>query len=198
MHNALIQRYAEIESKIGDKTIDTYGLEGLLNLMRNPYEYYRIEPLYRALLMIVEVEGLERHMDFATLAEQEVRLVRTGISSGLSAPISFEQFGNTTAQQDVVTVRLEASIKFVLGLEDRERMAFPRTRDQRVLDNRLGSGGVWGFYGYSGPDFVGPSESWIKGRDVAQELYVRKLKYECTGESYWPSISSLDGPCNYP
>ena len=91
--------------------------------------------------MIIDNHASERS------TEREVHLVRTDITSDLSAPITFESIEPKFDQDrlvghrntNVVTTTLSAAIDFVMALESREQAAFPeRRRDPNIVDKRLG------------------------------------------------------------
>lgn len=103
-------------------------------------------------------------------AEPLVYLRRTGITSGLSAPITFE---NITAKvirtidldnENMITVTLSTAVDFIMTLESRENgAAGPQNpEDQDVLDGRMGNS-LWARHlGYTGPEIRGPSANWAK------------------------------------
>ena len=77
--------------------------------------YYKLQPLFRALIIIIDNHVGEQG------AGQIVHLVRTGLASELSAPITFESIRPKLGRDmdpgsdndNVVTTTLSAAIDFV-------------------------------------------------------------------------------------
>ena len=132
--------------------------------------YYKIKPLFRALIMIVD-----QHASLED-AEKIVRLFRTNIPAKLSTPITFETISpkldsdkslGDYSIDDSVTNTLSAAIDFITALESREKDAFPEDqRDPSVIDENGGDPGVTTrrarAEGYTGPDICRSSSSWVK------------------------------------
>ena len=124
--------------------------------------------------MIIDNHASERS------TERVVHLVRTDITSDLSAPITFESIEPKFDQDrlvghrntNVVTTTLSAAIDFVMALESREQAAFPeRRRDPNIVDKRLGDCHMERaeLQCYTGPEIQGPSSGFVKlaeGEDV--------------------------------
>lgn len=141
--------------------------------------YYRLRPLFRALIVVVDyraVAGLK----------QIVHLLRTACPSELSAPITFESISPKLEldmflddeDSKIIATTLSAAIDFITSLELREQTAFSESqRDSSVMDER---GADPGYYmkqaksmGYTGPDIRTTSSSWIKlaeGEDLLPPL----------------------------
>ena len=89
--------------------------------------YYKLQSIFRALIIIIDSHASEKS------TETVVHLIRTNMTSELSAPIilesirpRFEQnlfFGHEN--KNVVSTTLSAAIDFVMALESREHAAFP-------------------------------------------------------------------------
>ena len=154
---------------------DMYRLHhhGMTGINVKQHMYYNLLPTFRALIMVIDNHKTDE------ISERVVRLVRTGISSALSAPITFESikpkfdderyFGH--GKENVIYTTLSAAIEFVIALESREHAAFPENhRDPSIVDEKTGSPTKWArLKGYTGPEIRGPSSSWVKlvdGEDV--------------------------------
>ena len=152
--------------------LDRYGMLGM-NQEQNMY--YKLRPIFRALIIIIDDYQSEK------VTETVVHLIRTNITSELSAPITFESISPKFSQaqfsapesDNIVSTTLSAAIESVMALEARERTAFPeRRRDPNVVDRR----GCPTSYmeeaisrGYTGPEIQGPSTGFVKlaeGEDV--------------------------------
>lgn len=125
---------------------------------------YRLRQLFRALIIIVNGELVDGDSD------QTVRLVLTGVTDGLSAPITFESIPENNRQPDphhhgAVLTPLQAAIRFVIKLERRERYA-QSDQDRKVLDESE----IYGFprindnaqrRSYTGGPIHEPSNTWV-------------------------------------
>ncbi|KAI1173536.1 hypothetical protein F4777DRAFT_600537 [Nemania sp. FL0916] len=98
---------------------------------REAYEknqFYILQPLFRAMLILVSSWDYKLE-DSSTLGTLPVYLVLTGITDGLSAPITFESIAGKI-DTDIKTTpgtaktTLETAVNFVMGLEEREAAAF--------------------------------------------------------------------------
>ncbi|KAL8704952.1 MAG: hypothetical protein Q9201_001898 [Fulgogasparrea decipioides] len=120
-------------------------------------EHYSLLPLYRAIVVIVdenweppgghdiEPDGLISLHKVAQ--KQTVLIARTGVEEDLSAPISFESLRaqslpvgtpNTIPPDvDVVRIPLAVAVQFVVDLEKRESLAYPKTRTETSHDSYL-------------------------------------------------------------
>jgi hypothetical protein len=116
IHSALIEQLRAAESQFADQDYENQNpyITGGLGFHHEQREYYKLEPLFRALLVIID----EPTIDATT---QQVHLVRTGVTTGLGTPVSFQSFGQGNG--DVVTVTLAEAVDFVLDLEQREKEA---------------------------------------------------------------------------
>lgn len=145
-----------------------FEFHGSIGINRKQNMYYKLRPLFRALIMIVDYDANPGE-------EKIVHLFRTNIPSELSAPITFESISPKLESDkslghhndDSITTTLSAAIDFVTALEAREEKAFPENqRDPSVIDER---GADAGYYtgaaksmGYTGPEIRASSSSWIK------------------------------------
>ncbi|KAF4614414.1 hypothetical protein G7Y89_g15322 [Cudoniella acicularis] len=85
-------------------------LDGHLGFSNWQYEHFIIQPLFRAVIIIIDKP------DPKDAASQIVRLVKTGQQERLSAPITFDKFGQE--DKDIVSVALEEAMDFLMELED--------------------------------------------------------------------------------
>jgi len=132
---------------------------------------YKIPPLFQALFM--EIESQQRGK-----FDIQVKLVRTGATTGLSAAIDFGGIkGAVLRGGDAVITDLQTAIKFLMALEERERKAFPSfyTNVHNALDTSLGTAPDVVKKGYAGPAAKGSSSSWIpKPDDCAKDFEIVK------------------------
>lgn len=98
-------------------------------------EFYNIKPLYKALFMIIEKQIPENETNFEL---QKVRLVRTGYTTGLIYPITFEGLDilEKINENEVVTT-LPKAYRFVVGLDQMEG-TWKEKRNEKILDHWLG------------------------------------------------------------
>ncbi|CAD6587499.1 MAG: hypothetical protein ASARMPRED_003166 [Alectoria sarmentosa] len=141
---------------------------GLIGINQKQNRYYKIRPLFRALVIIVDQQTSQERT-------QRVYMLRTNLSPELSAPISFKSIQPKLVQgmfpgydsDNLVTTTLSSAIDFVMALELREQNAFPEShRDPSVVDERMaGSRNPTEpaqSNGYTGPEIRGPSTGWVK------------------------------------
>lgn len=95
------------------------------------------------------------------LGSLPTRLVRTGVTSGLSAPISFASLlENPTIisnlyEIEVVHTTLAKATHFIMQLEQGESLAFPRVdKGLRILDLRLIGEACFPFPGHEIPSIL--------------------------------------------
>ncbi|KAL9071849.1 MAG: hypothetical protein Q9161_003949 [Pseudevernia consocians] len=149
---------------------------GTLGINQEQYMHYKLQSIFRALIIIIDSHASEKS------TETIVHLVRTNMTSNLSAPITlesirpqFEQnlfFGHEN--KNIVSTTLSAAIDFVMALESREHAAFPeKCLDPRIVDRGLGSPKSpmerAREEGYTGPEIREPTTGWVKladGEDV--------------------------------
>ena len=180
--------HVEINLPLCSRKTDSTGTEiddpsfefhGGIGINRKQNKYYKLKPLFRALIMIVD-----HHASSDT--EQIVHLFGTDLSSGLSAPITFESIspklesGSSLGyhDNDLVTTTLSAAMDFVTALELREEKAFPKNqRDPSIIDERGADPGYHTRFarsmGYTGPEIRQTSSTWVKpaeGEDVLPPL----------------------------
>jgi hypothetical protein len=136
-------------------------------------EFYNIKPLLRALIIVIDKRNPRNEPNFE---KQEVRLVRTGATTGLRQPIAFDGLTvlDKINENEVVTTLPEA-VRFVMDLDGREE-ALLEKRDMRILDHWLGlpkvqiqryfsepNGPRYQFWTGEDADIpVGPSTNWWK------------------------------------
>ena len=105
-------------------------------------EFFKIKPLLQALIIIIDKKILRSNPETGEekdFTKQEVRLVLTGPTRGLSQPISFDNDLSIIERLNdygVITTFSEA-IHFVIELDQREE-AFLEKRSEKVLDYWLG------------------------------------------------------------
>ncbi|KAI1319410.1 hypothetical protein F5Y16DRAFT_102167 [Xylariaceae sp. FL0255] len=88
-----------------------------------------IQPLFRALFKAIDYPRDNRPKDSNWMAEAHVKLVLTGITDGLSAPIALEELQEYardayTPGDLAITVTLSIATDFIIRLEKREIAAF--------------------------------------------------------------------------
>ncbi|KAI1318284.1 hypothetical protein F5Y16DRAFT_414462 [Xylariaceae sp. FL0255] len=91
-------------------------------------QFYILQPLFRAILILVSSWDYQLE-DSSTVGTIPVYLVLTGITDGLSAPITFESISgkidtDVGDMPGTVKTTLETAVNFVMGLEAREAAAF--------------------------------------------------------------------------
>lgn len=145
---------------------------GPIGINQNQNRYYKLRPLFRALIIIVDEQTSQKG------TQRVVHLLRTNLPPELSAPISFKSIQPKLDQgmfpghssDNLVTTTLSSAIDFVMAFELREQNAFPEShRDPSIPDERMvGLGGsgtsteIAQSRGYTGPEIRGPSTGWIK------------------------------------
>ncbi|TRX89444.1 hypothetical protein FHL15_009613 [Xylaria flabelliformis] len=109
---------------------------GHLNARVAKDEYWRhtllMQPLFRAIFMVLTRPDttIPKPRGIKWIADLQVRLILTGITEGLSAPISLEEireYSKGTAYisgDQAITTTLDVATKFILRLEQREIDAF--------------------------------------------------------------------------
>ena len=117
---------------------------GPIGINQKENRYYEVRPLFQALINIVD------HQTSQERTQRVVHLLRTNLSPGLSAPISFKSIQPKLDQgmfpgcnsDNLVTTTLSSAIDFVMVLEISEQNAFPEShRDSSTVDERMeGSG----------------------------------------------------------
>ncbi|KUJ08323.1 uncharacterized protein LY89DRAFT_765180 [Mollisia scopiformis] len=128
------------------------------------FMYYRLRPLFRALIIFVD-NPLSEPQDLL------VKLIRTGLEDNLSAPIDFDSIKPEIKSQNddgtVVTVPIQTAIRFVTELDEREKKAFPDKEYEEGLISRSHEGLEYlrnGFHmeeTYTGKDPEGPHTTWV-------------------------------------
>jgi len=117
IHLALAKRLIATEPQFEEYSVDypDQSVVGVFGFNGKQRHYFKLQPLFRALIIIIDEPTLDP-------ASQKVHLARTGFTSGLSAPIDFERLGNEGS--DVVIVCLSDVVQFIMELERCERMAY--------------------------------------------------------------------------
>ncbi|KAK2803297.1 hypothetical protein FQN51_003715 [Onygenales sp. PD_10] len=171
-------------------------------------EYRSIQPLYHAIVIIQDRDDRthemlgERPWSLHKYSQLRTVLVaRTGMEEGLSAPISLEGLRSQSLPLgpsdifgdgvDVVRVSLAAAVRFVVSLEEREKLATSKKMDDIPVDMSLGPPAPEGF-----PDHVAHSpESWAdalianadkQGYDNVRETWmsIRRIQSAAIGEDF--------------
>lgn len=128
------------------------------------HEYIRFQPLFQALFIL-------SRKPTPWPEHNTVQIVRTGITTGLSQPISFESIKENIQEPwdpalDVVRTDMPTAIDFVIALERRETEAGCVDYNGTVLDNFMGDphDGTRMFtgesLGYTSGVIRGPPKSW--------------------------------------
>ncbi|KAL8830900.1 MAG: hypothetical protein Q9191_001174 [Dirinaria sp. TL-2023a] len=158
---------------------DPYSeVHGAFGINRRQNMYFKLRPLFQALIMIVDTRSSESNVI--------VHLLRTAIPSKLSAPITFDDISPKLESDmfphhediEIVTTTLSSAIDFITSLESREKAAFPESqRDPSVMDEQGAAPGYNTRYakllGYTGPDIRNSSSTWVKlaeGEDLLPPL----------------------------
>ena len=164
---------------------------GLLGINQEQYMHYKLQAIFRALIIVIDSQASEKS------PETVVHLIRTNMTSELSAPIALESirpqfepnlyFGHE--KNDVVSTTLSAAIEFVMALESREHAAFPGENcwDPSTVDRRLGGSKSpmerAKEMGYTVPEMREPTTDWVKlaeGEDVTLPMTAL-----VTAEKHW-------------
>ncbi len=118
---------------------------------------YSLLPLYHAIVVIIDrLDRLDKDRETESdgfislrkLAQRQIVLIaRTGAEEGLSAPISLESLQSQslplersdvlTQEVDVIRVSLATAVQFIVGLEVREELAIPKSKNEPPLDTIL-------------------------------------------------------------
>ena len=131
--------------------------------------HYKVQSIFRALIIVIDSHISEEN------TEMVVHLVRTNMTSELSASITFESIRPQFEQHlyfglennDVVSTTLSAAIDFVMALELREHNAFPKNCwNPSIVDDRLGDSRSpmerAKEMGYTGREIREPTTAWVK------------------------------------
>ena len=159
-----------------EKFTYTHHHHGSLGINQEQHMLYKVQSIFRALIIVIDGHVSEEN------TEMVVHLIRSNMTSELSAPITFEsirpQFephlSSGHENNDVISTTLSAAIDFVMALESREHAAFPENRwDPSIVDKRLGDSRSpmqrAKEMGYTGPEIGEPTTGWVKlaeGEDV--------------------------------
>ncbi|KAI1395483.1 hypothetical protein F4819DRAFT_505556 [Hypoxylon fuscum] len=97
------------------------------SMMMDETRFHILQPLFRAILILIPSQNYH-HEDSGAIGRLPVLLVLTGVTDGLSAPITFDSIANNIegyAEEKPETVKttLKTAIDFVLDLEAREATA---------------------------------------------------------------------------
>ncbi|KAI0546691.1 hypothetical protein F4679DRAFT_403432 [Xylaria curta] len=105
-----------------------------------------IQPLFRAIFMVLmqpDDSTIPRPRGIRWIADVQVRLILTGITEGLSAPISLEEIREYSkgtpyiSGDQTITTTLDVATKFILRLEQREINAFGIKPNLRRLITKI-------------------------------------------------------------
>ena len=99
----------------------------VLGINQEQHMYYKLQPIFRALIIITDDHTSEKN------TERVVHLVRTNITSELSAPITFESIEPKFEQNqsfehgnnNIVSTTLSVAIDFIIALDSCEQSVFP-------------------------------------------------------------------------
>lgn len=127
MHEALIDASRAAKDKGFLKEDNWEYIKDMHFIGGHQVEFYKIKPLVCALIIIIDKRLPEQDHDFE---KQEVKLVRTGVTSGLSQPVTFDGLTvlDKISEDEVVTTLPEA-VRFVMALDRREE-ALLEKRDE--------------------------------------------------------------------
>ena len=141
---------------------------GMIAINQEQNMHFKLQPIFRSLIILIDDHPSER------VTETIVHLIRTNITSELSAPITFKDISPKFLQAqfpapenaNIVSTTLSAAIDFVMALQAREQTAFPeRRRDPNIVDRK----GCSTSYmekavsrGYTGPEIQGPTTGFVK------------------------------------
>ena len=179
MHKAMIEATQAAHREGFAKNDNAYHDRDHYFIGGHQVEFFRIKPLLRALIIIIDKEFPDEETDFDQL---EVRLVRTGLKEGLSQPITFDGLAALrTINENEVLITLPEAIRFIMHLDQREEVFAPK-RDKQVLEHYLGHPKTQIKYfrkrnffmsakwtGADGDRPVGPSTDWWKDGLVSDD-----------------------------
>lgn len=162
---------------------------GTLGINQEQYMHYKLQSIFRALIIIIDSHASEKS------TETIVHLVRTDMTSELSAPITLESIKPQFEQnlfsghenKNIVSTTLSAAIDFVMALDSREHAAFPENGcDPSTVDRTLGSSispmERARQQGYTGPEIREPTTAWVKlaeGEDVKLPMTPLAIPRQC-------------------
>lgn len=175
IHHKLYDQVAGLQTQLksydGSAKLENLGMFGV-NWAQ--HDCYKLRPSFRALIIVVDSPVLDAKSD------QTVHLVPTGISNGLSAPITFDAILDSDRRPDpdhqgAILTSLQNAIHFIMELERREMEAQWDDRDRHILDiswSGLGTADINAYakeLDYTGGPIEGPSTSWVhcKGYDIS-------------------------------
>ena len=190
IHRAWCETVAVTLPTFFDQEVGEWSGEGPFpgsNFNTTQHMHYQLQPLFRALIVVYD-----HSVRYGR--EPIVHIIRTGDTTGLSAPITFESvepivgtasgLSSGLPHDDMITTTLSSAIAFVMALESREQNAFApdRLRDPGTLDEMLGEKAsrdkLARELGYTGPEIQGPSTDWIKlaeGEEMAPPATLNML-----------------------
>ncbi|KAL8725069.1 MAG: hypothetical protein Q9181_006554 [Wetmoreana brouardii] len=176
-------------------------------------EHYSLLPLYRAIVVIVdenweppgghdvEPDGLISLHKVAQ--KQTVLIARTGVEEDLSAPVSFESLREQSLPVgtpytippdiDVVRIPLAVAVQFIVELEKRESLAYPKTRTETSHDRFIDPIPPKEYEGNS--EVCKSPELWVNATLAAAEKYgydnvpetwesIRRVQAKLRGEDF--------------
>jgi hypothetical protein len=137
IHQALCEASTAAKHAGFEKEVDEqYKLDSNEHFLAgHQTEFYNIKPLYKALFMVIEKQIPENETNFEL---QKVRLVRTGYTTGLIYPITFEGLDILEKiNEDEVVTTLPKAYRFVMDLDQMEG-TWKEKRNEKILDHWLG------------------------------------------------------------
>ncbi|KAF2431072.1 hypothetical protein EJ08DRAFT_678638 [Tothia fuscella] len=131
IHEDLCRQLREREGVLDE--IDKAYQSSCTYTQKEQHQYYKVRALFRAILILF-------HNVTPWPEEGMVRLVKTGVTAGLSAPITFDSIkesclGPYDPESTSVTTDFPTAINFALALEKREADAGNTHYERNVLDN---------------------------------------------------------------
>lgn len=163
---------------------DRGGLDWTRNLTQviRDQDFFILQPLFRAVAVAIRAEHFDSQVADIPIECLSVLVIRTGVEDGLSAPIIFDLITEDLRKDillgsdgkiSAVETTLKSAVDFLLGLEQREVMAFGLRPDPIESTRNLESGflGQWGKgllckakdlgWNEDWEPLEGPSSSWV-------------------------------------
>lgn len=166
----------------------------LTSVRKDQHQFYRIQPLFRALLMFFDHPA-------PWLEEGKVQLIKTGVTTGLSQPISFEDIPTEEPYDpgaSMITTDFVSAIEFILSLERREIAAGCVDYDGTTMDKFLGDSDLLAqSIGYESSTIPGPTSSWVTEEEMEtwisqQNRKKRTTKYKTTMDYLFCQAVAID------
>jgi hypothetical protein len=165
IHDAICEQVKSAQDKA--RNSDKVKRHGSSSPIHNP-ELYILQPLFQAVAIIVMADDYDHtNRDSGQIP---VLIVLTGVTTGLSAPITFEPIAHkirSFIKDNAVQTTLETAITFLLGLENREIAAFGLRPDPMVHAKDWATISTHPrALGWEVEPLTGPSSTWVD-----RELY---------------------------